>query len=90
MNTKKYNVQDLTNTHVQIPWGVEVTWALLTPKNVSNDSIIQNIILGSIYSKPKSRKKTATLDHIAETYNFLNAKYGKGTYCILAGDTNDM
>ena len=67
VNTKKYNVQDLTNTHVQIPWGVEVTWALLTPKNVSNDSIIQNIILGSIYSKPKSRKKTATLDHIAET-----------------------
>ena len=52
--------------------------------------MIQKIILGSIYSKPNSKKKTATLDHIAETYNFLNAKYGKGTYWILAGDTNDM
>ena len=90
VNNKKYNVQNLTNTLIQIPWGVEVTWALLTPKNVSSDSIIQNIILGSIYSKPNSKKKTATLDHIAETYNFLNSKYGKGTYCILAGDTNDM
>ena len=30
------------------------------------------------------------MDHIAETYNFLNAKYGKGTYCILGRDTNDM
>ena len=90
VNNKKYNVQNLTNTLIQIPWGVEVTWALLTPKNTSNDSIIQNIILGSIYSKPNSKKKTATLDHIAETYNFLNSKYGKGTYCMLAGDTNDM
>ena len=83
-------MQDLTNTVIQIPWGVEVTWALLTPKNISSDSIIQNIILGSIYSKPNSKKKTATLDHIAQTYNFLNAKHGNGTYCILAGDTNDM
>ena len=52
--------------------------------------MIQNIVLGSIYSKPNSRKKPATLDHIAETYNFLNAKFGKGLFWILAGDTNDM
>ena len=70
--------------------GVEVTWALLTPKNVSNDSIIQKIVLGSIYSKPNSKKKTETLDHIAQTYNFLSTKYGKGLYWILAGDTNDL
>ena len=90
VNTEKYNVQDLTNTLVDIPWGVEVTWAIITPKNVSADSMVQNIVLGSIYSKPKSKKKTATLDHIAETYNFLNAKYGRGLYWVLAGDTNDL
>ena len=61
---------------VQIPWGVEVTWAILTPKNVKSCSKIKNIALGSIYSKPNSKKKTATLDHIAETYNFLNAMFG--------------
>ena len=52
--------------------------------------MIQKIVLGSIYSEPNSKKKTATLDHIAETYNQLNAKYGKGLYWILAGDTNDL
>ena len=76
VNSEKYNVEDLTNTLVDIPWGVEVTWAILTPKNVSSDSKIQKIALGSIYSKPNSKKKTATLDHLAETYNFLNSKYG--------------
>lgn len=90
VNKNKYNIQNLTNTVVQIPWGVEITWALLTPKNVSNDSTIQNIVLGSIYSKPKSKKKTALLDHIAETYNFLSTKYEKGLYWMLAGDTNDL
>ena len=52
---------------ISIPWGVEVTWALLTPKSVSNDSIVQKIVLGSLYSKPKSKHKTAMVDHIAET-----------------------
>ena len=75
----------MTNTLVQIPWGGEVTWALLTLKNVSNDSTIQNIVLASIYSKPKSKKKTALLDHVAEKYNFLSTKYGKGLYWMLAG-----
>jgi hypothetical protein len=69
---------------------VEVTWALLTPKKVTNDSIVQNIVLGCIYCKPNSKKKTALLDHIAETYNFLNMKYGKGLHWLLAGDTNDL
>ena len=33
VNYRKYDVEDLTNNVVKIPWGVEVTWALLTPKN---------------------------------------------------------
>ena len=90
VNKVKYNIQNLTNTVVDIPWGVEITWGLLTPKNVTNDSIIQNIVIGSIYSKPKSKKKTETLDHIAQTYNFLCTKYGKGLFWILAGDTNEL
>ena len=90
VNNEKYEIQDITNTLVQIPWGVEVTWAILTPKNVTNESKIKNIALGLIYSKPNSKKKAATLDHIAETYNFLNAKFGNGLFCISAGDTNDL
>ena len=33
VNDKKFTVENLTNTLVSIPWGVEVTWELLTPKN---------------------------------------------------------
>ena len=90
VNNKKYDVQNLTNSVIQVPWGVEITWALLTPKLISNDSVVQKIVLGAIYSKPNSRKKTAMLDHISETYNFLSTKYGKGVYWMLAGDTNDL
>ena len=67
-NSEKYEIQDITNTLVQIPWGVEVTWAILTPKNVTSCSKIKNIALGSIYSKPNSKKKTLLTDHISMTY----------------------
>ena len=90
VNENKFNVQNLTNTIVDLPWGVEVTWALITPKNVSNASIIQKIVCAAIYCKPKSKKKTELLDHISSTYNFLNTKYGKGLFWMLAGDTNDL
>ena len=56
-NREKYTVESLTNTSINIPWGVEVTWGLLTPKHISKDSIVKRIVLGSIYVKPSSRKK---------------------------------
>ena len=31
INDSKYHVENLTNTVISIPWGVEITWALLTP-----------------------------------------------------------
>ena len=71
VNTENYHVEDITNTLISIPWGVEITWAIITPKTVAADSLVKRIVLGSIYSKPNSKKKTATLDHIAETYNFF-------------------
>ena len=90
VNTKKYNVENLTNTVVSIPWGVEIVWAVVTPKNVNTKSSIQKIVVASIYCKPDSRKKTILLDHIAEVYHLLNAKYQKGLHWILCGDTNDL
>ena len=52
--------------------------------------VICDIVVGAIYVKPNSRKKSATHDHLAEVYNTLNAKYGRGTYWIIAGDTNTL
>ena len=90
INEKKFCVQNLTNTLVSIPYGVEITWAVLTPKQISSTSVIKKIVVASIYSKPKSRKKTLLLDHIAETYHMLCSKYQTGLHFILAGDTNDL
>ena len=80
VNRKKFHVDNLTNTSINIPWGVEITWAMITPKNVSKDSIIKKIILGAIYVKPNSRKKSDTIDHIADVYNSMRVKHGKVLY----------
>ena len=90
VNTQKYEVDNLTNTIISIPWGLEIVWAVLTPKSVTNTSEIQKIIVASIYCKPKSKKKTLLLDHIAQTYNFLCSKYKRGLQWLLCGDTNDL
>ena len=56
-NNKNFIIENLTQTVISIPWGVEAVWAVLTPKNVSSESKIQKIIVGSLYCKPNSRKK---------------------------------
>ena len=90
VNKQKFVVKDLTNTLIQIPWGVEVVWTLLSPKASSPDSKIRRIACCAIYSRTGSRKKTLLLDHIAESYNLLCKKYGQELNLILAGDTNDL
>ena len=42
-----------------------MTWAILTPKEISKDSIVRKVAVGAKYVKPKSRKKSATIHHIA-------------------------
>ena len=52
VNDSKYQVQNLTNNLISIPQGVEITWALLTPKQVSANSIVKKIVVASIYEYP--------------------------------------
>ena len=89
INTKFYHVRNLTNKLLEILWGCEATWALLTPKNVTSASKIQKIAVCSIYSKPDSKTKTKLLDHISFAYN-VSTKFQTGLHFILAGDTNDL
>ena len=89
-NEKLFEVTNLTNTEVSIPWGVEIVWAVLTPRKATNSSRIQKIVVASMYCKPGSKKKTVLLDHIAQVYNQLSAKYQTGLHWILCGDTNDL
>ena len=36
----KYIIENLTNTILDIPWGVEIVWMSITPNSVTNKSII--------------------------------------------------
>ena len=89
-NSRKFHIQNLTNTLIQVPWGVEAVWCVLTPKNVKHDSRIQKIACCALYCKPSSNRKTLLLDHISDAYNILSTKYGRGLHFVLAGDTNDL
>ena len=66
VNKKKYHVKDITNKLVNVKWGVEAVWCLVTPKNVSQNSKIQKIACAAIYSKPGSKHKSDLLDHISD------------------------
>ena len=90
INSNKYHVRNLTQSLIDIPWGVEATWAVITPKNISSGSTIQKIAVCSLYSKPNSKKKTLLLDHINQAYSIISSKYTKGLHFIIAGDTNDL
>ena len=90
INNKKYNIKNLTQSIIEIPWGVEATWALISPKNKTSDSLIKRIAVCSLYSKPDSRKKSLLLDHISQAFHIISTKYGDGLHFIIAGDTNDL
>ena len=61
-----------------IPWGVEIVWAVLTPKDATNASTIQKIVVASVYNKPKSRKTEQLYLPITEVYSLLIKKYING------------
>ena len=73
-NTRKFDVKDLTNNIIQVPWGVETVWCLLTPKNRLSGSPLKRIACCAIYCKPGSRKKSLLLNHVSEAYNVLCKK----------------
>ena len=66
VNNDKFFVQNLTQDVVKIPWGCEVVWALITPKQ-SGSSKVKKIVCGAVYCKPGSKTKTLLLDHITDT-----------------------
>ena len=90
INARKYHVQNITQSVIQIPWGVEMVWALITPKEAQSNSLIQKIVVGSVYLRPATKSHVPLLDHITDVYNILSTKYPRGLHWILAGDTNKM
>ena len=90
INHKKFIIKNITQTLINIPWGIEAVCAILTPKNLNKDSKIQRIAVCSFYSKPNSKQKTQLLDHINQAFHIISTKYTKGLHFILAADSNDL
>ena len=89
-NTEKFVVDNVNQSLVTIPWGVEATWCLLSPKNSSNSSVVKKIAVCSFYCKPGSRKKTKLLDHISETFHLLMSRFKEGLFFLICGDKNQL
>ena len=90
VNNKKFCVDNLTQTEVSVPFGVEACLCLLTPAGANNQSIVKKICVISLYSKPDSRKKKMLYDWLYETYHSLSAKHGDGLFWVVCGDVNDL
>ena len=90
INTNKFFVRNITNSVIQIPWGIEAVWAVLTPKNIQNNSMVKKIAVCAFYCKPNIKSNPAFIDHISEVYNIVSAKFDTGLHFILAGDINEV
>ena len=78
---------NITNTLVNIPWGLEAAWA----KKLTNDSEIQRISVCSFNNRNKRSKfKTTLLNHISIAFNILSRKYTRGLHFILVDDANHL
>ena len=84
VNKRHYNaciIEEIT-----VPKNVELVWVKIIPKYKCDFKIF---IVCGLYSKPNSKTKTITNDHIAENYHYLKAKYSSIKFYFL-GDYNDL
>ena len=68
-------------------YSLEVCWGLLKPKNPTGH--IKSIIVCAFYSPPKSRKKSALINHISINYFILKSQHPDSAF-ICGGDKNDL
>ena len=68
INNNRYIVNNLTQTEISIPWGVEIVWAVLTPLNSTSERSIQKIIF-----------LKAFIDNFFFCLNFIYKKFVFGT-----------
>ena len=90
INKQKYIVKRICPDPICVPVGVEAVWALITPRQSCTQKFKYIAVCSLYYRGPKSTKKQELLDHIAETYHYLAAKYGSQLEYIIAGDTNRL
>ena len=90
INEEMYHIKELCPQIITVPVGVKAVWVLI--RNKSNIDQLQNIIVCSYYyAGPKTTPKNLLFDHLAESINFLSAKYGQNRLdFILSADSNRL
>ena len=83
-NIEQYSLSKL---NIFIPDNLEITWGILKPKEITGK--ITKIIVCSFYCPPKSKKKTALINHLTFTLQSLRTTFPKAGV-IISGDRNDM
>ena len=71
IDTRKYSIENLD---INIPHNLEVQWAIVRPKELSQNSKFKEYIVCSFYSPPASKKNKKLLDHLISTTHTLLAR----------------
>ena len=77
----------LSKLNINIPKNLEIVWGLIKPKVICGK--ITKIICCSFYCPPKSKKKSALIEHMAMTLQSLRTIHPKAGV-IISGDRNDL
>ena len=84
VNMRHFNADIIED--IKVPQNVEIVWVKVTPKFKCK---IKVFIVCGLYSKPNSKTKTLTNDHIAQNYHLLKTRY-KSINFFITGDFNDF
>ena len=75
---------------INVPNGVEVVWAVISPKKHPKYAKVKNICLASVYISPKSRFKKETIAHIVESIQLMKSYYNNEIKYVISGDFNKV
>ena len=70
-----------------VPTGIEVLWAILTPKIIPPKAKVSRICIACVYISPKSKLKTETIEHIIQGIHFVRSAYDSVSQ-VVTGDFN--
>ena len=77
----------ISKLNVKTPKGIETTWALIKPKEVTGS--VSEIIACCFYSPPKSKKRNELIDHMTTNLQSLLTDHPNAGV-VIAGDRNDI
>ena len=84
VNTEKFSISKL---NIPIQSGLEIVWGLMRPKEITGK--ITRIIVCCFYCPPKSKKKSALIEHMTLTLQSLRTTFPMAA-AVISGDRNDL